>query len=249
MSAMIRGMAGFKLPKLRWLVIGAIATGIWASTQEPPKRDHWQRRDAVETKAFEEARKPAPKSDRPTPSVAVAPVPKPSAIKTASIPRPEVNVAKEETLRVKDKVRLRREASTSSEIVAVLAAGTEVLGSEADGRWRRVRVNGKTGWIHSDYLGKSDPIADILASVPRPSEPIPNVPRQEEAQAETEKPVPVSMPTSTPEHADASVWSMLRPLRPPQGGDCQCPYDLMLSGKQCGSRSAYARGKAVACYF
>ena len=50
--------------------------------------------------------------------------------------------------------------------------------------------------------------------------------------------------------SDKSVWGALRPARPPQGGDCQCPYDLMLSGQQCGERSAYAKGRAGAeCYF
>jgi hypothetical protein len=233
-------MAGFKLPKLRWLLIGAAATGIWAATQEPPKRDHWQRRDAAEAKAYEEAR--TPRRERPTPAVAAAPAPKPSSLKTASIPRPEVKVPQEETLRVTEKVRLRKAASTSSDVVALLAAGTEVLGSETEGRWRRVRVNGKTGWVHSDYLGRLDPIADIVASVPRPSEPIPNA---EPAEAE---PQPASMPVG-PEPVDASIWGAMRPLRAPQGGDCQCPYDLMLSGKECGTRSAYSRGKAIACYF
>ena len=48
-----------------------------------------------------------------------------------------------------------------------------------------------------------------------------------------------------------ALWGAMRPVRPPQGGDCQCPYDLMLSGKQCGDHSAYARkGSAgVQCYF
>jgi len=111
-----------------------------------------------------------------------------------------------------------------------------------------VRVEGRTGWIHTDYLAKRDPIADIVASVPRPSEPIPNAGPQGEPRAQQEEPMPVSMPTG-PEPVDASIWGAMRPLRAPQGGDCQCPYDLMLSGKQCGTRSAYSRGKAIACYF
>ncbi len=237
-------MAGFKLPKLRWLLIGAAATGIWAATQEPPKRDHWQRRDAAETQAYEEKRQAAVRRERPTPNVAAAPAPKPSALKTASIPRPQVVVPREETLRVTEKVRLRKEASTSSDIVAVLAAGTTVIGSEEEGRWRRVRVDGKVGWVHLDYLGRADPIADIVAAVPRPSEPIPDaVPAPEEVE-----PQPASMPVG-PEPVDASIWGAMRPIRAPQGGDCQCPYDLMLSGKECASRSAYSRGKPVACYF
>ncbi len=236
-------MAGFKLPKLRWLLIGAAATGIWAATQEPPKRDHWQRRDAAETKAYEDKRQAAVRRERPTPSVAAAPSPKPSALKTASIPRPQVNVAQEETLRVTEKVRLRKEATTSSDIVAVLAAGATVLGSETDGKWRRVRIDGKVGWVHSHYLDRSDPIADIVAAVPRPQKPIPDT----TAQDTQEQAQPASMPSPAP--VDASIWGAMRPTRAPQGGDCQCPYDLMLSGKECGSRSAYSRGREVACYF
>lgn len=41
------------------------------------------------------------------------------------------------------------------------------------------------------------------------------------------------------------------PSRSPQGGDCQCPYDLMLNGDQCGDHSAYViKGPDYAqCYF
>lgn len=40
------------------------------------------------------------------------------------------------------------------------------------------------------------------------------------------------------------------PLRKPQEGDCQCPYDLMIDGSACGERSAFARqGRPrSACY-
>ncbi len=40
------------------------------------------------------------------------------------------------------------------------------------------------------------------------------------------------------------------PVRKPQPGDCECPYDLMINGSTCGARSAMSRGRIAraACY-
>ncbi|WP_157019258.1 hypothetical protein [Mesorhizobium xinjiangense] len=40
------------------------------------------------------------------------------------------------------------------------------------------------------------------------------------------------------------------PIRGPQAGDCQCPYDLMIDGSACGERSALSRGRVsrTSCY-
>ncbi|MEQ1953131.1 SH3 domain-containing protein [Mesorhizobium sp. CN2-181] len=256
-----------KLPRLRWLVLGAVAAGVWAMTQEPPKREHWQRQRDEQASVEK-------KKSEPAPSLAAAPMPKPSEIITASIPRPERPVAaRSETLRTTEKVRLRKEASTTSAVVATLKGGQTVEASVTEGKWRKVSVDGMVGWVHGDYLrvgpGSVAQPADsakptpAVAVVPRPAPqaaPAPEIalaprpkenvaPDPEPAQAAVEEPeaIPAAVPISLPE--DKSMWGALRPARAPQEGDCQCPYDLMLNGKQCGERSAYAKGKGPQCYF
>jgi uncharacterized protein YraI len=256
-----------KLPRLRWLVVGAVAAGAWAMTQEPPKREHWQRQRAVEQASIE--KKPA------APVVAVAPEPKPAELVTASIPRPERPVAPTSvTMRTTEKVRLRKEASTSSAVVATLKGGQTVEASTIDGKWRKVSADGMVGWVHGDYLKSGPDPSEAVAAVPKPTPAVAVVPKPapqaapadsselafaprpkqdvapepEAMPAVTEsEAVPAAVPVSLPE--DKSMWGALRPARAPQGGDCQCPYDLMLNGKQCGERSAYARGKGPQCYF
>jgi hypothetical protein len=236
-------------------------------TQEPPKREHWQRQRAVEQASTE--KKPA------APTVAVAPEPKPSELVTASIPRPEKPVAPTSvTMRTTEKVRLRKEASTSSAVVATLKGGQTVEASVSDGKWRKVSADGMVGWVHGDYLKASPAPSEAVAAVPKPTpavavmpKPAPQAappdpselafaprpkqdvaPEPEAAPAVADpEPAPTALPVSLPE--DKSMWGALRPTRAPQGGDCQCPYDLMLNGKQCGERSAYARGKGPQCYF
>ncbi len=157
---------------------------------------------------------------------------------TSSIPRPQKPIVAQpepQTLRTTEKVRLRKDASTSSAVVAMLKAGQSVEASASEGKWRKVSVEGLVGWVHSDYLaGKPAASSTATAAIARPKAEL--APQSRPAAA-----VPV---VASP--ADKSIWGALRPARPPQGGDCQCPYDLMLSGQQCGERSAYAKGKAGA---
>jgi hypothetical protein len=228
MMGKMPAMSGFKLPKLRWLVVGAVATGLWAMTQEPPKREHWQRKDAAENAEFQRG-----KADRVTrreaPQVALAPA-RPMA-KPAAQPEPATEV-----LFVTEKVRLRKGASTDSPVISVLATGQSVEAGATEGKWRRVSFEGKVGWVHGDYLARGARDTLQTAAIPRPKEPV--------GPKAAEQAVPASAPAPAP-----GPWAALKPARAPQGGDCQCPYDLMLSGQQCGERSAYARGKEVACYF
>jgi hypothetical protein len=222
-------MAGFALPKLRWLLIGAAAAGFWAMTQEPPSR-----------RAADVAHPPAKPVERradvpATPKKAVAPRPKPSQMATGSIPRPEKpvggNAAQSSSLFTTSRVHLRAKASTSSTIVTTLNSGRKVGVLARDGKWRLVSVDGQKGWVHGDYLGaRSIAPKTAVAEGPRPALPVQSRP------------------------AGSRPWSSLiggrHPARAPQGGNCQCPFDLMLNGKQCGDRSAWSRqgGRGVECY-
>jgi hypothetical protein len=57
-------------------------------------------------------------------------------------------------------------------------------------------------------------------------------------------------PLPVPKKIVAAAPKGTQPLRQPQAGDCQCPYDLMIDGSACGDGSAYVRLKRSrsACY-
>jgi hypothetical protein len=220
-------MAGFTLPKLRWLLIGAAAAGIWATTQEPPSR---QRHADGPRPAASVQRRATPPA---IPKNAVAPQPKPSQMATGSIPRPERPVGgtaiEGSSLFTTSRVHLRARASTSATIVSTLKPGQKVGVLARDGKWRLVLFDGQKGWVHGDYLAPQS-TAPAVAEGPRPALPVQSWP------------------------AGSRPWGSLiggrHPARAPQGGNCQCPFDLMLNGKQCGEHSAYARqsGRGVECY-
>lgn len=244
-------MAGFHLPKFRWLVIGAVAAGGWAMTQEPPKREHWQRQGEVERP------KPAPTrtaSLERRPDIETT-ARRPVEMTTSSIPKPEASLARrldpvaekietapkkaKTTLRTVDKVRMRQDASTSSAVITMLKADQQVTVLTTDGKWSKVTVGEKTGWVRNDYLTdkRAVPAPVAVSAIPRPKADV--GPQSSASETRTASAVPVS----------SSDWGAMRPARAPQGGDCECPYDLMLNGKQCGERSAYAKGMHAACFF
>jgi len=237
------GMAGFALPKFRWLVLGALAAGGWAMTQDPPPRLAPERGKQTISKPAEaptpRRKSAAQTSDAatPTPRSARKPEPRPSEIITSSVPRPPRPVGIQSGTTVA-KVRLRAEASTDSKQVTWLKAGAKLKILESRGDWFSVSVEGRKGWVHGDYVALSTPRQ--AASTQQTVEQIIAAPAV---------PEPVRKVSSP--RADGPLWGALRPVRAPQGGDCQCPYDLMLSGKQCGDHSAYVRKgpQSAQCYF
>ncbi len=262
-------MVGFVLPKLRWLVIGAVAAGGWAVTQEPvSKRQRPAERPAVARSVAKERqnepvrRAPQQRSvqasvaaDRPQAAIAE---PRPSKLITSSIKRPDKPVA--QPYYTKSRVRLREAMGTGARVIIWLEQGEQATVLESSGKWRRVAVAGRKGWVHGDYLQLPDPDA------PRPQAPVAKTvaakavgpvpaakPKQPfvAAKREKERGLPAkpleSLAISKPL---AGLLQSKRPARQAQRGDCQCPYDLMINGKQCGDRSAYVmRGRAnEQCY-
>ena len=57
------------------------------------------------------------------------------------------------TVKVKENVRVRKSASTESESLGTAYVGEklELLMKQADG-WTRVKYNGETGYVKSDYV-------------------------------------------------------------------------------------------------
>jgi len=197
-----------KLPKLRWLLAGALVAGIWvvrhdAQTPRPPE-------SVAPAKTFVQLPKAA---DRPAR--------RPAPMTTSSIVRPQKSVPG--ALSTISRVRMRAEANAASKVVTWLEAGQSVRVLASTGKWRRVSAAGRTGWVHGDYLGRRN-----------------DAPRRPK--------MPVAKPTQA--SRTATTTSGMRPARAPQGGDCQCPYDLMLDGSQCGEHSGYVMHGATAarCY-
>lgn len=51
-----------------------------------------------------------------------------------------------------DTLKMRKEASTSSEIVTLLSEGFEIQIIEKQGDWYKVKYNNYTGYVHGDYI-------------------------------------------------------------------------------------------------
>lgn len=216
-------------------------------TQDPPKREHWQHqqesdsgsRKGIETVAL-----------TPTPETAAPPARRPVELTTSSIAPPEGGLATrtdvdatptkaqdEAALWTTEKVRMRKDADLASPIVTTLKGGQPVKVLSSEGNWRKVSAGGQIGWVRSDFLAKADDLPAVAVAVQRPKSDVGMISE------------PTRTQTQTVSAAPMSNSGALRPARAPQGGDCQCPYDLMLNGKQCGDHSAYAKGRDASCFF
>lgn len=266
-------MAGFTLPKFRWLVLGAAAAGVWAMTQDVPRRASTPAPASSGQSQKSQGERATPPSDRvtrkelpapqrmaretpETPRAIEPPAPRPSPIVTSSIPRPKLGVGEKadgRKLFTTSKVRMRQDASTSSAVVTMLPRGTDVRLISKKGNWRLVSVDGQTGWVREDYLAARAPQAETAEAAPSRKQPDDGAkPRilAPPPRPLTEPVLAADQPASRPAPLGrAPGWEFLRPTRTPQGGDCECPYDLMLSGRQCGDHSAYARDpQSVQCF-
>jgi hypothetical protein len=261
-------MAGFTLPKFRWLVLGATAAGVWAMMQDVPRRTpapapastaqrekaQSERVTRKELPAVQQTARAAPE----TPRAIAPPEPRPSPLVTASIPRPVLGVGEKadgRKLFATSKVRMREEANTSSAVVTMLPRGQSVRLISKKGSWRLVSVGGTTGWVREDYLASSAPAPSVETAIAEPKKL--QVPEPAKPRILAPPPRPLAEPVLAAEQPARQPeplgrvydWSSMSPSRAPQGGDCQCPYDLMLSGLQCGDHSAYARNpEAVQCF-
>ena len=142
-------MAGLALPKLRWLLAGGLAAGIWVVTQDnkvprPP------------------ARVPVSLPSLSLPKTVSRPPARPEKIVTGSIARPD----RDHFLQAKSTVNVRARAELASPVVARLEAGQTVRELAKSGQWRLVVVKGLKGWVHGAYL------QDPPRPAPRPRVPV-----------------------------------------------------------------------------
>jgi hypothetical protein len=145
----------------------------------------------------------------------------------AALPTPQETVPRSEPAPVPmyatTGVRMRAGPSTDTAILTTLGIGQLVDTYGRDGAWHQVRLGGREGWVHGDYLSKERP------QPPRPPAPVPPVAR-----------------ALSPEANRAG-----QPIRDPVSGSCDCPYDRKSNGASCGRSSAYSRpgGRNPICYF
>jgi len=261
-------MVGFALPKLRWLVLGAVGAGVWAMTQEPPTPRKTPSRPAatVQRKAEppvapqRQAGAPsAPKqvdaAPATSPKETVALAARPSQMVTNSVAKPQHPLpqrAPDKMLYTTTRVNMRGTANASAPLVATLGVGEAVKPIVRDGKWQLVSARGHKGWILAEYLRAASPEA------PRPATAVPGRAGPAAAVARAVPPASARPQAYTPPRPQTTgllssakaLFGGKRPLRAPQAGDCQCPYDLMIDGSQCGERSAYSRRsrRNVQCY-
>lgn len=168
------------LPKLRWLLIGAIAAGVWVvredmKTPRPPER--------VQPQATRQATggKPAPDAPRPPETIATRsalslpatverpPVKpqkiRPQKITTGSVGRPAASAEpatrqrKPTYVQTTAKVRLRAQARTDADVIATLEPRTVMRELARSGKWRLLMGEGRKGWVHADYLDSATYLA------------------------------------------------------------------------------------------
>jgi hypothetical protein len=139
---------------------------------------------------------------------------------------------------------MRSTADKAATIVTTLNAGAAVKPILTDGKWQLVSVQGKKGWILSDYLHRPGPEA------PRPSQSVPGTAGPKMSARQEPRTSPRPKPEASLITNVKALFGEKKPLRAPQEGDCQCPYDLMINGSPCGERSAYSRRsrRHVQCY-
>lgn len=77
----------------------------------------------------------------------------PTIVETTTIP--ETTVQKKKVYRyTTDRINLRSEPNTESEIVIVLDSGTKVTVIKKKGEWSKIKVKGKTGYVMTEFLSK-----------------------------------------------------------------------------------------------
>ena len=185
-------MVGFVLPKLRWLVIGAVAAGGWAVTQEPvSKRQRPAERPAV-ARSVAKSGKTSRSGGRRS-SAACKPPWRPTGPKRQYPSRDPRNSS---PVRSSGRTNPLLNHTTPNRVSGFARPWAPARGSlpgssrasrrpcwRRSGKWRRVAVAGRKGWVHGDYLQLPDPDA------PRPPAPV-----AETVAAKAVGPVPAAKP-------------------------------------------------------
>lgn len=124
------------------------------------------------------------------------------------------------------KLRMRQGPGPGFPTITTVERGTRLEVFGTDGQWLRVAASLNSGWVHRDFVSDGPP------SIEKPAV------KQEIAPAR-------------PSVKRTQGGRSGQPVRDAYVGTCDCPYDLMRNGRQCGGKSAYSRpgGRSPQCYF
>jgi hypothetical protein len=172
---------------------------------------------------------------------------------------------------IPDGIRLHALPSHSSQVVAVLPAGSDMTALHRDREWVLVEPAGDRGrgWVYaplpveraSASLRPPDPAArKKVVSMEPPVAPTPPkaappgalpspTPDKPKASPPAERAAPEEQKAIRPLDA-AIIARLIAASRASYPGSCPCPYDTDRAGRSCGRRSAYSRpgGYEPLCY-
>lgn len=198
------------------LLIGLLVLGGIGQCLKSPSSTPGAPRTAISSPSVPTARPPA------LPAAAAPPAPQSVAAPLAATGRFYVTAS---TLNVRDA------PSTSGRVLGKLSRGQQLAATGLQGDWLSVRLtDGRTGWLHSDYVSATPPPVRVLATpTPQPVEP---------------KAVPSAQPRSQ------VVRLIIERSIQNYPGNCPCPYNVDRAGRRCGARSAYSKpgGASPICY-
>jgi hypothetical protein len=158
------------LPRLRWLLVGAVAAGAWV-VREDMKAPHPS--ESVPPAKVERSAGARPRPQKPA-SIARPVPPEPLAPKAAgsrsaalalpkAVERPPARPGKETTgsvrrpgnpafVQTRSRVRLRAQARADASVIATLEPRTVMREVARSGDWRLLVGGGRKGWVRADYL-------------------------------------------------------------------------------------------------
>ncbi|WP_167388275.1 SH3 domain-containing protein [Ochrobactrum quorumnocens] len=124
------------------------------------------------------------------------------------------------------RVNMRAGPSTSTKVITAISRGATVKILNYRSGWFSVSYANHVGWVSEKYISQQRPLTET-----RPV-----------------RALKMIVPTA-PAHS-APVSRSGQPVRSPYVGTCDCPYDLMRNGHQCGGRRAYRKpgGGNPICY-
>ncbi len=216
-------------PAVVFLVFGiGLITSFFHKSEAPsiePQRLPAANQDVIDNRTTVE--KTAVETIAPMPSItAVAPPEPPQAVATV-------------TRFVKGrKVALRSGPGKTFGILDRYDSGRELVVTETDGDWSKVRdgLTRRVGWVSTALLSDERP------STPQPDQREQRASKEADTRADAD-PVTPTMPQISDSTVIQRIIAESISIYP---GSCACPYNTDRGGRRCGKRSAYNRGGGYA---
>ncbi|WP_376766882.1 SH3 domain-containing protein [Rhizobium laguerreae] len=136
------------------------------------------------------------------------------------------------------KVALRSGPGKTFGILDRYDSGRELVVTETDGDWSKVRdgLTRREGWISTALLSDERP------SIPQPDQREQRASKEADTRTDAD-PVTPTMPQISDSIVIQRIIAVSISMYP---GSCACPYNTDRGGRRCGKRSAYNRGGGYA---